>query len=92
MSLFGYYVSAQRWRELVNASQASEDMRVRVLARGESVIAGKPTVDCFALGLALGEMSSGLNGEELAQFLLAIKDTRDLTQLPFVSIDGQPVS
>lgn len=91
-SFFGHHVSAQRWRELVNVSRASEDMRARVLACGERVIAGKPTVDCFALGFALGQMENELNDEQCAQFLLAIKDTRDLNKLPYVSINGRPVS
>jgi hypothetical protein len=92
MSFYGYLVSAQRWRELVEKSPASADMRARVLACGERVIAGKPTMDSFALGLALGEMEIELNNEKRVQFLLAIKDARDLDQLPYVSINGQPVS
>jgi hypothetical protein len=95
MSFYGYLVSTQRWRELVSASPASADMRARVLARGEQVIAGKPTIDCFELGLALGRMHRELidtDAVQLEQFMLALKDTRDLNRLPYVSINGKPVS
>jgi hypothetical protein len=82
-----------RWRELVEASPASAEVKASVIKTAEinGLLRGE-TVDCFEMGLAMGALSNVMEAAGLLdQFLLAIRETRDLNKLPLVKLDGNTV-
>jgi len=86
--MLGYMVRAERFRELVRASDATEETKRRVIEAGNA-LDRDGLIDSLRLGMAFGALSREIDEDDLGR---AIAGTRDLNQLPYVSVKGTPVS
>jgi len=86
--MLGYMVRAERFRDLVRASDATEETKRRVIEAGDG-LERDGLIDSLRLGMAFGALSREIDQDDLSR---AIAATRDLNQLPYVSVKGTPIS
>ena len=95
MKLEGNMVRLSTWKQLVEESAASERMKLALMTAVDIFFPAPKDdlVDCFHLGLLIGRLSQQFTtNEELLDFGEAIRDTRDLDQLPIVKSQGKWIS
>jgi hypothetical protein len=82
---YGAMVSFQTWRKYIVRSKGSRAMKTCVIDYiRKNVYTGNGMLDSFKTGWALGSFSNGLTPKETKDFLLTIKLTRNIDNVPII--------
>jgi hypothetical protein len=90
--VIGHMVSFQTWERFIRESDGSATMKEIIIGLVHATVRDGDLIDSFKLGYTLGDFSSKLSGDALADFYKTIKPTRNLDNVPIVQRHGQPVS
>jgi hypothetical protein len=86
----GYAVSAARVREVIQAGPGSDELKRQLLDYLETrLIKGQDVISCIGLGLALGWFEAVTDNPDV---ILISRNITDRNQVPFVIVNGKPVS